>query len=410
MDFIGLSGSVFSAKALLASAGEGSVYTVEGDKSLLLKILTRPLTARQLEKLKTLAAYKPKPEHTAIPIEVVIDPATRKPVGFVQRFYSQAVPLTRALDSHGRSALKLPDDLEFRVKLCRLLAEAIARVHAANLVIGDVSDGNFMIGCDRPGRVDIVYVIDCNSFQVTIRSQRGTECFVSGVATEQYAAPEVQPTDWATSLRSVYSDNFGFAVLAWKLLFGGSHPFAVITPRSVDVPPMGQRIEKRLFPFRPGSPMPADWKAPTIQPSLSDLPGAVRQMFFETFSSSDPRDRPLIDPWCHALRNWERELKPGNIERIVRYWDADLASRVAKVVAAVHSMGPRAAVLLLIVAMFVLLPRLEFSASDQTTTGSPNPSPLIPPGKEAPSRKPKPIRKVDPELFPESIWPPVPRK
>jgi len=78
---------------------------------------------------------------------------------------------------------------------------------------------------------------------------------VSGVATEQYAAPEVQSTDWSTSLRSVHSDNFGFAVLAWKLLFGGSHPFAVITPRSVDVPALGERIEKHLFPFRPGSPM-----------------------------------------------------------------------------------------------------------------------------------------------------------
>lgn len=406
MDFFGLSGRVFAAKALLASAGEGSVYTVHGDESLLLKILTRPLAARQVEKLKALAAFKTKPDHAALPIEVVIDPATQTPVGFVQPFFSRAVPLTRALDSHGRAALKLPDDLEFLVKLCRLLAESFARIHAANLVIGDVSDGNFLIGCDRPGRVDIVYAIDCNSFQITIRSQRGTECFVSGVATEQYAAPEVQSTDWSTSLRSVHSDNFGFAVLAWKLLFGGSHPFAVITPRSVDVPPLGERIEKHLFPFRPGSPMPADWKAPAIQPPLSVLPDDVRELFFATFSSLDPRDRPLIDPWCHALRTWERELKPGILERIVRYWNADLASRVAKVVAAVQCYGLRAGVLLVIVALFALLPKLEFPASDPAPTDPSNRSTLLPRGTEAPSREAKRTRKVDPELFPKSLWPP----
>ena len=102
MDAIGsLSGRTYHAAALVARAGEGSVYRVDGDSTLLLKVFDRPLTPRAVEKLHTLAAFNPKPAHAAIPVEVVIDPATQTPVGFVQPYFGRAVPLTRVLDAHG---------------------------------------------------------------------------------------------------------------------------------------------------------------------------------------------------------------------------------------------------------------------------------------------------------------------
>ena len=397
-------GTVYQAGALVATAGEGSVYTVVGDASLLLKILNRPMEARSVEKLRTLATLQPKPPHAAIPVEVVIDP-TRTPVGFVQPYFARAVPLTRVLDAHGRAALKLPGDPAFRVKLCRLLGEAFARVHAANLVIGDVSDGNFLLGRDRLGRAHVVYAIDCNSFQVTLRTNRGNECFPSGVATEEYAAPEVQSADWATSPRSVYSDSFGFAVLAWKILFDGSHPFAVVTPRSVDVPPIGERIEKRLFPFCPGSPMPGNWKAPAIRPSLAVLPVEVRELFFRGFSSADPRDRATASEWCRAFRAWELVLTPILPLRLLGVWSTVLADRLAATLSAVKPYLGRASVLAGLVAFAAMTTRFESApstapgetpASDQR----PRPDP-----SRTKSNRPRP---VDRELFPEPIWNPSP--
>lgn len=402
MVVIGMStGKVYGEKALLASAGEGAVYTVDGDNTILLKILTRPLTQRQVEKLKALAAIWPKPEYAAIPIEVVIDPSTGTPVGFVQPYFSRAIPLTRVLDSHGRSAENLPNDLAFRVKLCRLLAEAFARVHAANLVVGDVSDGNFMLGRDWFGRVNVIYTIDCNSFQVTLRTNHGNEFFPSGVATEEYTAPEVQLTDWATSQRTVYSDSFGLAVLAWKILFGGSNPFAVITPRSVDVPPLGERIEKRLFPFCPGTPMPANWKAPAIQPSLAVLPIEVRVLLFRAFSSADPRDRATAMEWCETFRAWELALTPSLPLRLLGAWNGSFSDRLAGTLSAFKPYLGRAGVFATLVLLTIGTTQVDFSFFSTSGT-EPYEQRLFDSRRTKPNRP----RTIDAELFPEPIWQP----
>lgn len=402
MDLIGLTRKRFYRRGILvANAGEGSVYRVEGDNSLLLKILSRPLTPRQVEKLKTLAAFTPKPEHAAFPIEVVIDPTTQIPVGFIQPFFARTLPLTRALDSYGRSSQKLPNDLSFRVKLCRLLAEAFARIHAANLIVGDVSDGNFLVSRDRLARVRVIKSIDCNSFQLTLRTPRGNEFFPSGVATEEYAAPEVQPTDWATSQRSVYSDSFGFAVLAWKILFDGSHPFAVITPRSVDVPPIGKRIEDRLFPFCPGTPMPASWKPPVVQPSLAILPVEVRDLLFRAFSTPDPRDRATAAEWCEVFRSWEVALTPSLPLRFLGTWNGSIADRLAETLSTFKPYLGKALVLGLLVVMAYLTTQADFSLSSPRSGASGPQYRLI-------TDSPKPVRNrpVDLDLFPEPFWQP----
>ena len=379
------------------------LFRSEGDGTLLLKVLHRPLSARTVEKLGTLATIRV--EHAAIPVEVVTNPATGTPVGFVQPYFARAVPLTRVLDTHGRAALKLPDDLAFRVKLCRLLAEAFGRVHAAHLVVGDVSDGNFLLGRDRLGRARVVYAIDCNSFQVTVRTARGNECFPSGVATEEYAAPEVQPTDWATSLRSVDSDAFGFAVLAWKLLFNGSHPFAVVTPRSVDVPPLGGRIEKRLFPFCPGSPLPPTWTAPDLRPSLAVLPVGVRELFFRSFAAADPRDRPTVGEWGNAFRSWDWAVTPSLPLRVLGGWNGSAADRLAPALTSGRPYLGRAGVLGALVALTVLTSRSDLPPS--ATPRGPAPSGSRPLTGHPHPKADRP-RRVDGELFAEPPWTPAP--
>ncbi|MFO0847111.1 MAG: hypothetical protein U0871_00940 [Gemmataceae bacterium] len=400
-------GRTYAPGRLVARAGEGSVFRVEGHEALLLKVLTRPLTARAVEKLQTLAAIQPRPGYTALPVEVVVDPSTAQAVGFVQPYFGRAVPLTRVLDTHGRAALKLPDDLAFRVKLCRLLADAFTRVHQAHLVVGDVSDGNFLLGRDRLGRAWVVYVIDCNSFQVTVRTPRGNEVFVSGVATEAYAAPEVQPTDWATSLRSVHSDAFGLAVLAWKLLFGGSHPFAVVTPRSVDVPPLGERVARRLFPFRPGTPLPPGWAAPDLRPPLTVLSAEVRELFFRTFSAADPRDRPPAGEWAAVFRSWEVALTPSLPLRVLGAWNGSVADRLAVGLSAAKPYLGRVAVLVTLAALTAWTARRESPPAGLPAALQATPAAyrrLLSPPRPFPNRP----RPVDLDLFPEPVWNPLP--
>ena len=167
-----VTGRLYRTGALLARAGEGAVYRVSGDASILLKIFDVPPSARAIRKLELLTAYKPKPDFVALPLETVLDVATRAVVGFVQPFFARTVPITRAFDSTTRTLCGLPDRLEHQVKLCRFLAEAVARLHAANLVMGDVSDSNFLINRNWLGRVTAISVIDCNSLQISLRTNR----------------------------------------------------------------------------------------------------------------------------------------------------------------------------------------------------------------------------------------------
>ena len=405
-------GRIYHAGPLVARAGEGANYRVVGDASILLKIFDVLPSPRSVQKLELLTRYSPKPAHAAIPLETVVDAASREVVGFVQPFFDRAVPLTRALDSAGRRLLGLSNSLALRVKLCRLLSEAMARLHAADLVMGDVSDSNFLIQRTWFGKPTMIYVIDCNSLQLTIRTNRGTEFFPSGVATEAYTAPEVQPTDWSVSARTIFSDSFGLAVACWLLLFNGSHPFAVATPRNVDVPPLGERIEHRLFPYRPASPLPAGWSQLTLDPSLGILPNDLREMFFRTFSSDDCRDRPASLEWAQAFRNWEAKSMPRLPKNPMSVGHGPLSNRVANVLDGLKPWMGRGLVLVGILVMALFYPRFAPTSKSNPENGSNQPAPLLdqksPPGSQ--SKPPRP-RYVDRDLFPEKLLNPLtPRK
>ena len=403
VDVIGsVTGRLYPAGPLLARAGEGAVYKVSGDSSILLKIFDVPPSTRSIEKLEILTRYTPKPAHTALPLETVVDVVNREVVGYVQPFFDRAVPLTRALDTASRRLLGLPNGIDFRVKVCRLLSEAMARLHAVDLVMGDVSDSNFLIGRNRFGKLTVISVIDCNSLQVSVRTNRGNEIFPSGVATEAYTAPEVQSTDWSTSPRSIFSDSFGLAVACWLMLFNGSHPFAVASPRNVDIPALGERIQRRQFPYSPASPLPPGWTQLTLDPSLGILPNNLREMFFRTFSTDDCRDRPTADEWVQAFRSWEAKPMPRIPLRKMVSWNSPFSNHLANLFDGARTWAVRGLVFTGIVLLTVF-----FSHFQQPSKPAPSPeaTPALMLGQPAPSpsKSPRP-RYVDPDFFPEPIW------
>ena len=98
MDAIGsTSGRLYRTGALLARAGEGAVYRVSGDASILLKVFDVLPAARAVQKLELLTSYTPKPDFVALPLETAVDVATREVVGFVQPFYRRTVPISASL-------------------------------------------------------------------------------------------------------------------------------------------------------------------------------------------------------------------------------------------------------------------------------------------------------------------------
>lgn len=363
MYFVGIiSGRVYTVGALLAQAGEASVYLVEGEPKLLLKVFEDEPTALMVRKLGILAAWPTPPAFTALPLESVCNPTTNSVVGFVQPFFRGAIPYSRVIDDHGRSENSLPGHLHFRVRQCRMLAEAFLRLHVANLSMGDVSDTNFLLGRDFLGRAHTIYVIDTNAFHFQVRTHAGNEVYVAGGGTEAYVAPEVQGTDWSKSHRSVFTDSFGFAVLAWRTLFNGSHPFAVSSPPSADIPPLGRRIQERLFPYQPAKPLPPGWKAANLSPSLSILPVPIREMLFRAFAADDPRDRPLAADWLIAFRAWESDAKPTLLGAVLSKVGGNRCEAVS-----LGDMGRRIAIPAAMLAMILISRNLGNDPVDQPT-------------------------------------------
>ena len=400
----------YSTDSLLGQAGEGAVYTLVGDPTRLLKIFNETPEFKVIEKLKLLSDWSDKPPYTALPVETVIDPTTKIVVGFVQPHFQNSLPLNCILDSTLRTSHGLSDVLLFRIRCCRLLAESFARIHAVHLVVGDVSDGNFLLGCDQQNNATVIYAIDCNSYQVTRRTTQGNELYPTGVATEEYTAPEVQSTDWKTSSRSVHSDSFGFAVLAWKILFNGSHPFAVISSGTDDIAPLGKRLEERLFPFSPATPLPFDWKPPRLDPPLSVLPIAVRESFFRTFSTADPRDRATAQQWCKAFQDWERQLVPGVVDRIMdrvqRWW---ATTRLKKARSWWQLRVWHIAVGAVIVGLAFVFPVWHSGPSPPAPTST-EPAQSSDTIRHPTMFRTNRTRTVDPELFPELFFPTHPNE
>ena len=118
MDVIGsVTGRFYQAGPVLARAGEGAVYRVVGDASILIKIFDAPPSAPSIRKLELLSCWAHKPAFTALPFETVVDLANRTVVGFVQPFYSRTVSVTSLFDAAGRRAARLPTGVPFSVKV-----------------------------------------------------------------------------------------------------------------------------------------------------------------------------------------------------------------------------------------------------------------------------------------------------
>lgn len=195
---------------LLGEGGEGRVYRL-GD--LALKVLTSPDDARQ----RKLRAFPDRlPPQVVAPIELATD-ATGAVVGFSMRALDQAVEIHRLALPRWRSG-QLTNDAVLGV--FREIADVVARLHARDVVVGDLNDANVVL--TREGAIWRPWLIDADSMQF------GTHRCV--VAHERFLDPRLYGVDLSsTPALSRETDWYALAVLLFTSLlyvhpFGGSHP------------------------------------------------------------------------------------------------------------------------------------------------------------------------------------------
>lgn len=177
------------------------------------------------------------------------------------------------------------------------LLGTVRDLHAANVMIGDYNPANFL--CHRGDAA--VTLIDCDSWQVDAAGRT----YRSAVAAPDMLAPELLGKELGAVSRTLESERFSLAILLFKVLMLGRHPFDVVGGSSpVD------NIRNGYFPYGVGGGgIP---KGPWFN-IWSHLPFKLKESLIHTFKEGcrDPSARASAEEWIDLLRLYQRDMGRG---------------------------------------------------------------------------------------------------
>ncbi len=273
--------------------GEGIVHEALSHKGHVVKFYHQPPDALKAAKLAHMVEVG-TPEvltFAAWPRMLVWDPK-----GNVRGFLMPVVQGKEIHELYGTKErfLNFPNARwDFLIHVARNCASAFEEIHKTGAVIGDVNEGNLLVKRDGT-----VCIIDCDSFQARASNGYLWTCDV-GIA--HWTAPELQGKTFRGLERSFNHDLFGLAVLIFRILFMGRHPYAGIPLTQSDLP-----LEKAIAEFRYAyseAPQQLGVKAPPNTLPMSTLPSMHRVMFSRAFmrGGEQPGCRPSASEWVAAL-------------------------------------------------------------------------------------------------------------
>ncbi|WP_426399495.1 helix-hairpin-helix domain-containing protein [Ralstonia sp. R-29] len=297
-------GNAVRLRRELGRGGEGAVFEVEGRPELVAKVYHSSLNAIRQSKLAYMASSVDQSilNYAAWPQETL----HVKPNGAINGFLMAKVVNREPIHKLYSPAHRKQDfpraAWDFLLYVARNTAAAFSALHAQGHVIGDVNQGNVVVGADSK-----VSLIDCDSFQ--IRAQNTVHFCEVGVP--HFTPPELQgTTSFASTQRTTNHDNFGLALLIFHLLFGGRHPFSGVPLRS-DV---GNQLEADIKAFRFAYSRTArarGFDAPPNALTLALVPDSVGSLFERAFTEpgAAPNGRPTAGDWVQALDSLRASTK-----------------------------------------------------------------------------------------------------
>jgi serine/threonine protein kinase len=220
-------------------------------------------------------------------------------IGFLMPRLRDAFPIHILYDVKERHARCPEFSYDSLCRAARNLASAAWAIHEAGYVIGDVNESNILVT-----RSALITLVDTDSFQVVERAVgRVYRC---PVGTDMFTPPELQGVNFAEVDRSPEHDLFGLAVLFFRLLMEGSHPFACVFRGGGEPPEYGECLVKGYFPYGGR----ASISPPPLAPPFEMLHPQLRELFRQSFveGHAAPRRRPDAQTWYQALTQSESAL------------------------------------------------------------------------------------------------------
>lgn len=296
------SSGIVSLAAPIGSGGEGTVYAVKGNDHVVAKVLHRPSTTNR-DKIMTMIGHtpwgwtRPGPSMICWPLDCLLeDPHPGSFAGYLMpRFAGQ-----RLNSVFGRLRQVVGQQPDLPLHLASNLAHTLRQVHAAGHVVGDLNCFNILVGSNQS-----IAMIDTDSWQLRL----GTTNIIhwTGVARPDYEAPELGDLKRANRLVTPAQDNYALAVLMFRLMMKGFHPFAALERKRRGGLGLHERMKHGLWAYRTGG--CGNYSPNPHAPAFDGLPIALQSLFRLAFEDGqhDWSRRPSPDDWLATLETVKQQ-------------------------------------------------------------------------------------------------------
>lgn len=298
----------------IARGGEGTLYALTARPSVVVKLYHPELLARRGEKVREkIEAMLPLRQRftnasVAWPAISVFGESGDWCGYAMQR--AEGVPLAKL--AHPMLFRRYVPDLN-RNHVVRFLLEIVktlGRLHDLGVCVGDINLNNFLYD-HGTGRVTL---IDCDSYQVTVDNLIH-HCLV--IAPDMMP-PEHHGVDLKQVLRTSESDLFSLAILIFRCLMLGRHPYDFVGGGTVV-----ENLCRGHFPYGTGGAAPGRAGAIPAGPWYliwSHLNYDLKTLLIRTLKdgASDPAVRARPSEWLIALEKYAHGLRKGHHDCALR--------------------------------------------------------------------------------------------
>lgn len=218
-------------------------------------------------------------------------------VGYVMPFINtvEAVSLDHLMQSAVRAKLGLSDKYEYRVMAAYNVALMVASLHKHGHYIIDLKPANVSIY----KKTMTVAVFDCDGFSIQGEQARYPAEYVS----EEYIYPEGM--DQSCEEMGEEQDKFALAVIIFKLLNNGIHPFSGTVKKNSD---STLSIQERIAAYHYAYGMWGDsYQLPHPYSIHAFLPQSTMKLFDRAFLKG--QNRPSAQEWQAELDFLLKNLK-----------------------------------------------------------------------------------------------------
>ena len=320
----------------LGAGGEGKVYAVQGDSSIVAKIYRNEKIHSEKDrqtierKLKTMIRMNIPYSidnylRIAWPCDILYDKGSL--VGFIMPAVhadckifdvQRADPCRSASVGKDKFSKAYPEyTWKYQVQFAYNLAWVVNYLHSYNVVIGDLNQNN--IYADT--KTGAIVLIDCDSFD--LKNPETGEHFPCTVGVDEFLAPELQKAhDLTKGTFTKETDNFSLAIHIFRLLMRNTDPFGgVMTIKeSLSEKHTNEAIYKGECPYVR---YVENKSVPSWSPTLDMLPEDIQELFKRTFkynsdiSQSQIRRRATAIEWCNALWKLAKPEPNRNLQKCI---------------------------------------------------------------------------------------------